>query len=224
MASDAISEALNRGLTVELKQDASPFIFLARMGIQTSNIETATSSLETGLGVFEYDLELRQLIVMLKPDPWNGIFNGQTRAATTIQSIFRGTAARIKVEKLRNEANVLSRGATSLQKLWRGKKAREAVAKLQMRTKAAACIQHCYRGHHSVIIVSKKRQRRNAARSIQRMVRRWLWRGYNAIKIETLCRSFLAKAKVRYIRLKKQGAILIQSVWRSYKTASCKRN
>ena len=84
--------------------------------------ETATSSLETGLGIFEYDLELRKLIVMLKPEPWNEVFAGQTRAATSIQSIFRGTAARIKVEKLRNEASVLSRGATSLQKLWRGKK------------------------------------------------------------------------------------------------------
>ena len=100
--------------------------------------------------------------------------------------------ARKQFFHVKQEANKLKRGAISLQKIWRGRKGRETFQHVIERTNAAECIQRSYRIHNSINILERKRMHRNAARLIQRMVRRWRWRCINATIIETICRASVA--------------------------------
>ena len=217
-AADALSESLKRGLVEMLDvNDVEPYILLARMAIWNSNKESAISSLEAGLNKYQYDVTLRAILLELRDDPWKSVFGKQGSAAISIQSLFRGFLARKQFFHVKQEANKLKRGAISLQKIWRGRKGRETFQHVLERTNAAECIQRSYRIHNSINILERKRMHRNAARLIQRMVRRWRWRCINATIIETICRAYLAKCKVQYIREREYCAVVIQSTWRSYK-------
>jgi len=217
-AADALSESLKRGLVEMLDvNDVEPYILLARMAIWNSNKESAISSLEAGLNKYQYDVTLRAILLELRDDPWKSVFGKQGSAAISIQSLFRGFLARKQFFHVKQEANKLKRGAISLQKIWRGRKGRETFQHVLERTNAAECIQRSYRIHNSINILERKRMHRNAARLIQRMVRRWRWRCINATIIETICRAYLAKCKVQYIREREYCAVVFQSTWRSYK-------